>query len=47
MVAPEAVALAATRRTRDRLSTRLFEATEEVAAYDWDIGEVPRRCCGG
>ena len=27
----------ATRRTRDRLSRRLFEATEAVAAYDWDL----------
>ena len=34
--APEAVALAAYQDTRDRLSTRLFDATEEVARYDWD-----------
>jgi len=39
-VVPEAVALARYQRTRDRLSTRLFDATEAVASYDWDILEV-------
>ena len=34
--APESVALSAYQDTRERLSTRLFEATEEVARYDWD-----------
>ena len=34
--APEAVALAAYQDTRERLSMCLFEATEEVARYDWD-----------
>jgi flavin-dependent dehydrogenase len=32
----ESVALAAYQDTRERLSARLFEATEEVARYDWD-----------
>jgi flavin-dependent dehydrogenase len=37
---PEAVALAKYQRTRDRLSTRLFDATEAVASYSWDTGGV-------
>jgi flavin-dependent dehydrogenase len=36
----EAVALAAYQETRDRLSSRLFAATEDVAAYDWDADEA-------
>ena len=39
-VTPEAVALAKYQRTRDRLSTRLFEATEAVASYTWDTGGI-------
>jgi 2-polyprenyl-6-methoxyphenol hydroxylase-like FAD-dependent oxidoreductase len=38
--APEAVALAGYQATRDRLSTSLFEVTEEVSAYDWDTARV-------
>ena len=34
--APEGVALPAYQRTRDRLSASLFDATEQVARYDWD-----------
>jgi 2-polyprenyl-6-methoxyphenol hydroxylase-like FAD-dependent oxidoreductase len=34
--APEAIAMSAYQDTRWRLSMRLFEATEEVARYDWD-----------
>ncbi len=33
---PEPVAMAAYQDTRERLSMRLFAATEEVARYDWD-----------
>ena len=33
---PEAIAMAAYQDTRERLSRRLFAATEEVARYDWD-----------
>lgn len=39
---PEAVALCRYQATRDRLSHRLFEATEAVAAYDWDVPQVQR-----
>ncbi len=28
--------------TRDRLSAQLFEATERVAAFDWDLAEIRR-----
>jgi flavin-dependent dehydrogenase len=38
---PEAVALAAYESTRDRLSAQLFQVSDEVAAYDWDLEEVP------
>ena len=38
----DATALAAYERTRDRLSSRLFAATEAVAAYDWDLDRI--RC---
>ena len=37
---PERVALSRYESTRDRLSSRLFAATEAVAAYDWDIDGV-------
>jgi 2-polyprenyl-6-methoxyphenol hydroxylase-like FAD-dependent oxidoreductase len=37
---PEAVALAAYQSTRERLSTCLFDATEEVARYDWDYARA-------
>jgi flavin-dependent dehydrogenase len=33
---PERAAMAAYQEARDRLSSRLFAATEEVAGYDWD-----------
>jgi hypothetical protein len=39
-VAPEAAALARYQATRDRLSQRLFDATESVASYAWDLVEV-------
>jgi flavin-dependent dehydrogenase len=39
-VIPEAIALARYQATRDRLSSRLFEATDRVASYDWDVREV-------
>lgn len=38
---PESVAFARYQSTRDRLSSRLFDATERVAAYDWDRSEIP------
>ena len=38
---PGAVALAGYEATRDRLSRGLFQVSDEVAAYDWDIAEVP------
>jgi 2-polyprenyl-6-methoxyphenol hydroxylase-like FAD-dependent oxidoreductase len=37
---PEPVALARYQRTRDRLSSALFEVTEEVASYAWDTAGV-------
>ena len=39
-VTPEAAALARYQATRDRLSRRLFEATEQIASYNWDLGDV-------
>jgi flavin-dependent dehydrogenase len=39
---PEAVALARYQATRDRLSSRLFDATERVASYSWDLHDVRR-----
>jgi flavin-dependent dehydrogenase len=39
-IVPEAVALARYQATRERLSSRLFEATEAVASYDWDLEQV-------
>jgi flavin-dependent dehydrogenase len=37
---PEGVALARYQDTRDRLSRRLFDATEAVASYSWTLAEV-------
>jgi 2-polyprenyl-6-methoxyphenol hydroxylase-like FAD-dependent oxidoreductase len=37
---PEPVALARYQATRDRLSHRLFDATEALASYDWDLDQV-------
>jgi flavin-dependent dehydrogenase len=39
-VVPEAVALARYQATRDRLSSRLYEATEAVASYTWNLAQV-------
>ena len=39
---PEPVALCRYQAARDRLSHRMLEATEAVAAYDWDIDRVQR-----
>jgi flavin-dependent dehydrogenase len=39
-VTPGAVALARYQATRDRLSRDLRDATEAVAAYDWDTARV-------
>lgn len=39
-VVPEAVALARYQALRDRLSTRLFDSTETLASYDWDLEQV-------
>ncbi len=36
--------MAAYQDVRDRLSMRLFAATEEVARYDWDCLRA-RGCC--
>ena len=36
----EAMAMANYQSARDRMSARLFSATEAVAAYDWDTGQV-------
>ncbi len=38
--APDPVALGGYQATRDRLSRSLFEVTEQVAAYDWDLDRV-------
>jgi 2-polyprenyl-6-methoxyphenol hydroxylase-like FAD-dependent oxidoreductase len=38
----EADPFAAYQRTRDRLSRQLFETTEAVAAYDWDLNQARR-----
>jgi 2-polyprenyl-6-methoxyphenol hydroxylase-like FAD-dependent oxidoreductase len=37
---PEASALAAYEGTRDRLSRDMFDVTEAVAAYDWNLDEL-------
>ena len=39
-VVPEAVALERYEAMRARLSTRLFEATEAVASYTWNLSQV-------
>jgi flavin-dependent dehydrogenase len=39
-VVPEAVALARYQAKRERLSSSLFDATEAVASYDWDLEQV-------
>ena len=39
---PEAEALAAYQGRRDALSSRLFEATDQIAAYDWDMARIRR-----
>ena len=44
---PEAVALARYQATRDRLSRRLFDATEAVAGYDWDTERRPGAAAPG
>ena len=38
--AAEGAALAGYQATRDRLSSHLFQVTDEVAAYDWDTDRV-------
>jgi 2-polyprenyl-6-methoxyphenol hydroxylase-like FAD-dependent oxidoreductase len=38
--APDAAALAAYERVRDSLSSQLFDVTEAVAAFDWDLDRV-------
>jgi 2-polyprenyl-6-methoxyphenol hydroxylase-like FAD-dependent oxidoreductase len=38
--APERQAMTAYQATRDRLSRRLFEATDAVASFDWDLDEI-------
>lgn len=39
-VLPEAVALAGYQATRDRLSSQLFDVTEQVASYAWGLDEI-------
>jgi flavin-dependent dehydrogenase len=39
-VVPEPAALARYEATRDRLSSRLFEATEALASYSWDLDQI-------
>jgi flavin-dependent dehydrogenase len=39
---PEEQALSAYQRQRDLLSRRLFEATDKIAAYDWDMDRIRR-----
>ncbi len=41
-VRTEAEALAAFQRRRDALSRRLFETTDAIAAYDWDMVRIRR-----
>ena len=40
--APEASVLASYQARRDSLSVRLFEATEKIADYDWNLPGVQR-----
>jgi flavin-dependent dehydrogenase len=39
-VVPEAMALARYQATRDQLSSELFDVTERVASYAWDLHEI-------
>ncbi len=39
---PEAEALAGYQARRDALSTRLFDASDRIAAYDWDRSRIQR-----
>jgi 2-polyprenyl-6-methoxyphenol hydroxylase-like FAD-dependent oxidoreductase len=39
---PEADALAAYQRQRDALAERVFQATDRIAAYDWDLVRLRR-----
>ena len=39
-VVPEPVALARYQATRERLSSQLFDATEAVASYEWDLEQL-------
>jgi 2-polyprenyl-6-methoxyphenol hydroxylase-like FAD-dependent oxidoreductase len=38
--APDETALAGYERTRDSLSSQLFDVTEAVAGYDWDLAQI-------
>ncbi len=38
----EAAAFDAYHRTRSRLSDTLFTATDDLAAYDWNLAELPQ-----
>jgi 2-polyprenyl-6-methoxyphenol hydroxylase-like FAD-dependent oxidoreductase len=38
---PETTALATYQSTRDALSRRLFDVTEEIAGYDWEMSRLP------
>lgn len=39
--ASEPAALTAYQATRDRLSTKLFETTDAIASFSWDLDEIP------
>ncbi len=41
-IRPEAQALRAYQARRDDLSARLFAATDRIASFDWDLGQVRR-----
>ncbi len=38
----EAAAFDAYHRTRSRLPDTLFTATDDLAAYDWNLAELPQ-----
>ena len=40
MGSPKPSALAGYQDTRDRLSSSLYDVTESVASYDWDLDQV-------
>lgn len=40
--ADETIALAAYQDTRDRLSGRLFDTTDAIASFAWDLDRIPR-----